>query len=170
MFKTFTMKKKLKLSLFLLLLLLIRGFNPAIAQNLVIESIDGNEDIKAISNIQKMAFSGFDLLLNLNDNTDLSFQLSTVRKIYFSSVLTNIDEFSSSTNTYSISIYPNPTQDYLYFTNLVDDDVVATIYGIDGNLLVQKSISGSANIDVSGLEKGLYILKVKNQALKFIKQ
>lgn len=51
------------------------------------------------------------------------------------------------------------------------DASVATVYGMDGNQMAEAPVSnGSTTVVVSHLKAGVYIVKVGNKALKFIKK
>jgi len=71
-----------------------------------------------------------------------------------------------------ISVFPNPTQDYLSFNQKETLDNVS-VYDVNGRLIkaYQKVSKG---IDVSCLENGIYLIKIttneQTQTLKFIKE
>ena len=46
-----------------------------------------------------------------------------------------------------------------------------SVIGMDGHTALQTQVSAeNATINISGLARGLYIIRVNNQAIKFIKQ
>jgi hypothetical protein len=70
----------------------------------------------------------------------------------------------------NISIYPNPTNQYLYLKN-IKGSVNIDVTDVTGQIV--KSIQNPSNtIDVSDLEKGFYFIRIEgetnNQLLKFI--
>lgn len=68
-----------------------------------------------------------------------------------------------------VSIYPNPTADYITInisSKVKLQDV--SIYDVSGKLVSQKTVNGN-RIDLSFLLKGVYLLTFKNSALKPIK-
>jgi len=71
-----------------------------------------------------------------------------------------------------ISLYPNPTSQYLNLNTL--ENVTYTIITIAGKVLLNGSLSENEKISVQSLEKGVYFLRLdsrKNQKiLKFIKE
>jgi len=70
-------------------------------------------------------------------------------------------EVNTVIESQEIGIYPNPAQDIIYFTNLKGESSV-NIYSISGSLLSSiKIINNSAN--VSGLKKGVYIARIKDE-------
>ena len=65
-----------------------------------------------------------------------------------------------------ITIYPNPSSDYIFIE--FDQEITdLKILGIDGKLI--KKLSPVKYINVSFLYKGVYILKINNHFIKFIK-
>jgi len=72
----------------------------------------------------------------------------------------------------SFKLYPNPASSVL---NIQSESLTASeyaIYNVLGKLVAHTTIADSNNIqvNVSGLESGLYFVKINNQYLKFIKQ
>lgn len=62
-----------------------------------------------------------------------------------------------------LEIYPNPVSDVLYMKNLPCEAVDYSIFNVLGQQVAAGSSRGS--IPVSGLEKGLYILKIKGETI-----
>lgn len=102
-------------------------------------------------------------LLNENYDTTVNSDCSTTG-ILGINTLSNADD--------TISVFPNPTQDYLSFSNKEILDNV-TVYDMNGRSIktYQKIAKG---IDVSFLENGIYLIKIntskQTQTLKFIKE
>jgi hypothetical protein len=57
-----------------------------------------------------------------------------------------------------IIIYPNPTRDLLYVE--VPNDVLGELLNVQGQLLKQIHLSSKSPIDVSGLNPGIYLLRM----------
>lgn len=57
-------------------------------------------------------------------------------------------------------VYPNPAKDILTFVS--DTESEAVIYNIHGREVARLKISGTANIDVSGMSSGIYVVKIIN--------
>lgn len=63
----------------------------------------------------------------------------------------------------ALSVYPNPVSDILNITTADRKVLAVEFYSVDGKLA--KSVSGNnQSVDVSGLQKGVYIVKVKTSA------
>ena len=72
-----------------------------------------------------------------------------------------------------INIYPNPANDKIYISNLIEENTSIKIYDIKGSLVLENRISNKEYLDISILEKGIYQIKFKgkqlNETRKFIK-
>ncbi|MBP5725271.1 MAG: T9SS type A sorting domain-containing protein [Bacteroidales bacterium] len=67
-------------------------------------------------------------------------------------------------------ISPNPVKDYLTLTLPTDNNEIK-IFDLQGKLLLQQNVEFSAELNVSMLPKGTYVLVVNNsESLTFIKQ
>lgn len=67
-----------------------------------------------------------------------------------------------------VKIYPNPVKDHLIISGIKDKESFE-IYTLDGKQIKTGNFSADKKIDVNILPKGVYLLKVANQNLKFIK-
>jgi hypothetical protein len=86
--------------------------------------------------------------------------------------LTNVDGDGIYDTNDKISVYPNPTNDILFFEANTIGEV--SIYDLDGKLIMKKQIENAKNeINVSSLATGSYVLKFIHgdsyQTVKFIK-
>jgi hypothetical protein len=62
-------------------------------------------------------------------------------------------------NTFAISVYPNPAKEMIYFEGNYTQ-LKAVMYDILGKQVINKSITNS--IDISHLEKGVYVLQLSD--------
>lgn len=67
----------------------------------------------------------------------------------------------------TISLYPNPAVDYIQLTGI--NNGIYTISDMLGNVITKREFIGEA-IAVSNLPDGIYILKINNTAIRFIKK
>ncbi|WP_242087027.1 T9SS type A sorting domain-containing protein [Aestuariivivens sediminis] len=109
---------------------------------------DGDLDIASISQQQND--------LNWFENLTYSASLST-----------------SEAKLNTVSVYPNPTRDLLKFkASTLPESFEVSVYNIIGkNVLTEKLYASNAQLDVSKLNQGVYLLSIKdlNTSLKFIK-
>ena len=73
--------------------------------------------------------------------------------------------------TSEISIYPNPTTNYLYFKGINSELLNIEIYNILGKNIISQEISSNEPMDVSKLESGIYTIRINDssESIKFIK-
>ena len=123
---------------------------------------DGTTADYVMNSNAKIYYSDTQLFIDNNGVTE-SYNLSELRKAYFT-VVDNIEE----TDNQQLAIYPNPVNDIVKISNISDNQLV-TIYSVDGKIIKKISISDEAEINVSELQPGLYIIGVGNEFSKFIK-
>ena len=137
---------------------------PMMAQNVTftIVKTDGTSDSYVMNANAKIYYSDTQLFLDNNGET-VSYDLSGLRKAYFSTV-DNDDEIDNQ----QFAIYPNPAKDVIRI-NIITDNQLVTIYSINGAVLKKVVASGETEINISDLNAGLYIIGVGNEFSKFIK-
>ncbi len=69
-----------------------------------------------------------------------------------------------------ISVYPNPTADYIIIDKQEVNESKYSIFNISGQIIKKGTIPTNGKINLSKLYKGLYILKIDNEVFKIIKQ
>lgn len=62
----------------------------------------------------------------------------------------------------SLTVYPNPTTDKISINQLFTKPVLATIYSIEGKLILQETLAANASneLDLSSLKTGVYYIQV----------
>ena len=115
-----------------------------------------------MSSDAKIYYSDTQLFLDNNGET-YTYILSELRKAYFT-IIDNVAEVDNQ----QFTVYPNPTNDVLKIGNISDNQPV-TIYSVDGKIIKKIEVSDEAEINVSDLQPGLYIIGVGNEYSKFIK-
>lgn len=186
--KNIRTKFKLTISLLFLLSWMIPFRAPA--QSMIVLMNDGVENKTQIGSIQHFSFLEGDLLLKLINGSMESFGVAEIRKIYFDQTINNSDttdtsDDSDSTDTDSINdttsshqyneskieVYPNPATTQLYIKSGNETISIVTIYRMDGILVKKIQLSASDfSIAINDLSNGLYVLRINNQTIKFIKQ
>lgn len=61
----------------------------------------------------------------------------------------------------AISLYPNPVRNNLTIENA--DNVTVNIYAVNGQMVKSLVVNGTANVDMSDLSNGIYIVKMQSQ-------
>jgi hypothetical protein len=73
-------------------------------------------------------------------------------------------------NARTLTLYPNPAQQYLQIRGVNLANQTVSIYDAIGKLVLRSAVTQQHTIDVSQLDKGIYSLEVAGQTLKFVKQ
>ena len=162
---------KLKILIFTISLLLIWiGKFQLNAQNMIIKFNTGSETAKQLASLQKLTFNNYHLVLNYISGSNENYSISEINKLYFGTITTGITDNLITENVKSVNIFPNPVYDKINFQNLTEKISDIYIYRMDGAMVMKLQISGEENaIDVSYLSKGIYLLRVNNQTVKFSK-
>ncbi len=149
----------------LILVLIILGFMPfVIAQDVTFYVVknDGTTTSHAMSTSSKIYYSDTQLFFDDNGTT-ISYNLSELRKAYFAAPQ-DVEEVANQ----QLAIYPNPAKDVLNIKNLADNQEV-TIYSMNGAVIMKTIASGNAEINISELRPGMYVVSAGNLVSKFIK-
>jgi len=140
------------------------------AQNLVIQSVDGSENSKELSSVEKLTFSNNNLLLSYLGGTSDSYSLPTIRKIVFKQASSGSGGTLLNDDARKITVYPNPATDKISIKNAPEGAFILSVYHLDGAMVIRTQVkSGKDPVDVSALAKGIYLIKINNQASTFSK-
>lgn len=170
MLETNTTKMKAKLCRTLSLLVIL-GINilPVKSQTvfLDIRKWSGDNQKIELKALNKITFSSNDLVLNYFSGTNENIATSLIQNIVFSKA-TGFKDVNADKST--VLVYPNPSNDFITIKNTPEIEVNITIYSISGiQIMSLQSYSVNEPINISHLNKGIYILKVNNKTLKFTK-
>ncbi len=92
-------------------------------------------------------------------------QINSSAKITFEEESVNVETAIESVPEPSpVSVYPNPAVDYIHIVGLQDNDIVR-IFNLQGYILIEEK---GADVNVSSLTTGTYILLVGKQCFKVI--
>ena len=168
------MKEKL-LSLFVVTLMAITALADDVP-GVTVEFIDAGSDsyIQAISAIGRIEFKDGNATIVFKDaeaGTEELGAISAISRISFGNV--SEDDITKDTPTaitterkVSVSAYPNPTADHLHISGLADGQQVR-LFTSDGRLTL---VGTSADIDLTGMPNGIYLLQVGKEVIKVIKK
>ncbi|HEX7414637.1 MAG TPA: T9SS type A sorting domain-containing protein, partial [Bacteroidia bacterium] len=70
---------------------------------------------------------------------------------------TGIEQFANSNEA---TIYPNPTSNQFIIEATTTNKLTLYLYDVNGRLVLTKSVSGKATIDVSSLNEGVYTVSI----------
>jgi hypothetical protein len=162
----------MKTKLLFFLLLLSTGFllNEVKAQSLVITAKDGTETNRNLTALRSVSFVNNGVLLKSTNGNSESFSVANIKKISFKSGTTASELIASDQKNVQITLFPNPVDRELHLQNLPAGNSEVSVYRIDGTILIKKQVTSDENLlEGVSLNKGVYILRVKNQTFKFIK-
>lgn len=160
----------MKLKLFLSGIILCSILTGVEAQSLEIDFYNGNKTTIALTALEKLLFSNNNLSLIYTTGETNSLSVSAINRLLFNDVIDGNSQMDVSDN-HVLKLYPNPAIDFLTLSCSSDDITSATIFRMDGARIKTLVLSsGQQSIDVSGLSKGMYVLLINNQILKFTKQ
>ena len=128
----------------------------------------GGRTVNAIVVLPDLGFNNIPAGLVLN-NTD---KFGYIDEISFSdSAVATVLSVNKLEKTNSISIYPNPTSDFLTISNLQPNAVVS-IVSLDGKNMYQNnnSINNTITLSVNEWSKGAYIVRVQNGRESIVKK
>jgi hypothetical protein len=90
-------------------------------------------------------------------------------EISFSTLISSIPEISNNITNNVISIMPNPATDFIHSPEVSEPYTDAAIFSILGEKVMQIKNLETNLIDISGLSKGVYFLRINNKSYKFVK-
>ena len=166
--------KRLKLSAALLLGLGLTGLQ---AQTMYVKQSTGTQTTFALSKIQKMTFSGGNIVVNKTDNSSVVYALNGLRYLNFTDFTTSI-EGTQSVENQMLNVYPNPVSNKLHIelSGTVQVEGMFNILNFEGKTVLSQKIShaGLHTLDISYLPKGIYLCRYSNaselKTVKIIKQ
>lgn len=165
--------KRLILSVVFLLGIGLTGLQ---AQTMYVMETGGEQTSYTLNNIQKLTFSGGNIIVREMSGTSTTYSLAELRYLKFDNI-TSVQE-SESISLESITAYPNPVKDVMNidFSKMKDVNGTISILSLEGKLLQSKQITETRiiSLDVSSLPVGMYICRYSNEkeikTVKIIKQ
>ena len=128
----------------------------------------------ALEDVQRLTFSGGNLLLKTNDGIESSFVRSDISRMVIEDEVTGI---SIVKNNIEIKLYPNPTSGQLIIDNGQLKIEKVEIYDIMGKALNNfqlSTLNSQLSIDVSHLPSGIYLMAIGTEqgtiTKRFVKQ
>ena len=158
---------------FILICAILSSLQMMAIPSLVVKPLSGAECITALGVVGKLVYSG-DSLYVYDKAKTLVFSnlLANVQHIRFSneqpSTPTQVENTQNNSNL-QVRVYPNPTHDILMVENAQGN--VLRLYTMGGQLVtIQPVNNGSAQVKMSDLHSGNYLLISGNQSFQVIKQ
>lgn len=133
-----------------------------IEDNLIIKTKSGSTVSYSLSTRPRVTFDGTDLVLTAPD-VEVKYPVDDIEEISFDTV-TSIQSVKSDNLAFTIS------GDVIAAQGMAKGDVI-TITTLDGKTLSTSasSESGEAQVDISTLNHGIYVVKAGNKSYKILK-
>ena len=77
-------------------------------------------------------------------------------------VPSSVIEVNQGTN--SVAVYPNPATSTLHFDAANNEEFTCALYAVNGQLISNKTITGSGTMDVSNIASGLYFYAITDKS------
>lgn len=132
--------------------------------SLVIRQINNETKTVDIISLKKITFSGINLIVTYNNGTADLLATNEISNITFS----NLTGFISC-EINATSIFPNPSSHFIFIKNQFLPLLNVSIYTVQGMYVKDIKLFGNC-LDISNLNKGVYLLKVDSKTFKFKKQ
>lgn len=160
--KYFDLRNLIAITICLAGLLIAGQLCMAQEYNLITLNADETETVYALSDLQKIVFENNAMTLKMKTKSDVT----NVVSIRFAEA-TGIENPKPDL---SIFVFPNPVKNVLTVSGAHENGII-NLYSLTGTLLQSIPAQESAtHIDVSSLSPGIYLLRVEDKTVKFIKQ
>jgi hypothetical protein len=101
-----------------------------------------------------------------NQTLNMELVENTAARNYQLNVVTSINDIKNS----NIKIYPNPTNNIINIEGLTkNENNTIQIFDVQGKLVITKTINEKGTIDLSELNKGVYVIKIGEVAQRIVK-
>ena len=101
-----------------------------------------------------------------NQTLNMELVENTAARNYQLNVVTGINDIKNS----NIKIYPNPTNNIINIEGLTkNENNTIQIFDVQGKLVITKTIAEKGTIDLSELNKGVYVIKIGEVAQRIVK-
>lgn len=149
------------------LLFLATGLFGFAQTGIKITYYNGTNQGFSISDTGKLYFSGDNLQIKPDAaSTETSIPVGIIRKIVFADALA-VQELGQ--NDKNLKLYPNPSSDFIRIKSAVKS-LDIKIYSTAGQLVLSGIYKSDEDINVSKLNKGVYLVQANGVTIKFIKK
>lgn len=152
------------------------------AQSIDFDYTDGTNTSYNIDDVRKITFDADVMNLHFLDGSVYSWNVSTVGNFQYDETSLIVEELINTVNAWEITVFPNPTSNYLQvrFNLPTEDEITISLYDVQGKILLVKHfgkhVSGmhQRTLDLTNVTEGTYVCRIVSQnnsiTKKIIKQ
>lgn len=158
----------MKQKLFNLLMILLLGHSLWAQTVLTVVGVGNESHEVEITTASCMFFHSDSLMVVLGAVGDSSFvySYSDVKKLFFLDLYTD----NKVVEDVRLMLYPNPVSHYFILEGLDSGEHQLSVFSMDGVEIIRKEYRPGRILDVSFLKPGIYIVRVGNGMVKFVKK
>ncbi|MCB0688499.1 MAG: T9SS type A sorting domain-containing protein [Saprospiraceae bacterium] len=140
----------------------------SMAQSLKIESTDGETTTLDLAATKNIVFENNNLVISGNTCGKKYFNIFFNQKLSFRESTTAVNDVVEAK---ILTVYPNPAISFINVDRSKEEVTDAVIYNTTGQAIITQQLNNKhGKIDISMLTDGIYLLKVDQQTIKFLKQ
>lgn len=148
----------------LTMLLLFSASLPGMAQHMLIEKHNNNNEVIELENLKEITFSGITVNIEQKDGTKSSNTMSAISSISFGDY-TAIEQVKPNRG----ELVTYVTADEIAINGKVGDAII--IFNVVGTQILSAHLDAECGkISIANLPKGIYIIKVGNRTAKIVKR
>jgi len=161
----------MKTKIFMVLLLFGAAISELKAQTMYVRPIIGTQTAYPVANIQKLTFSGGNLVVTNLTGANGTFSLAGNRYLNFTDLTLATTSMELVNNRFYV--YPNPVTNVLNITNEDPTQTIThlEIISLEGRVVIAQN---TPQVAVASLPPGMYFCKItsnnQTQTIKFLKQ
>lgn len=140
--------------------------NRVQSQSLQVKSGDLLTRINLLS-LRKLSFAENALVVNYRNGSTENLPLNVIDKIWFESSPSDVRDVSLGED--EIVFYPNPVDNQIWIKGVESEEKIS-LFHVDGKLVMEQIYIPGEPMDVSALQAGFYLLKIKGKTFKMRKQ
>lgn len=161
--------KKHVIYLFGLFFMLVFCNNVNAQTGIKITYLDQTVQSFSIADKGKLYFNTTDLIVSTNGVTNTNIPINIIQKITFDANALGTETFEMANEQWLL--YPNPVLDTFQISSAKETNhFQVQIFNLNGKQVHKGIYNNNQIIDISYLNAGVYIAKVNNVSLKFIKK
>lgn len=130
--------------------------------------IDNQNKLLLTSSFASQNININNLIINNTGTNSTGVYSNDLFIVKFNSNLTGVN--NNYNNYTNIKIYPNPANDFIIIEGLTtSENTTINIYDIQGKLILTKELVENGTIDLSELNKGVYVVKIGEMVQRIVK-